>query len=107
MQPPFASSRTRSVDVKSFHETAGHDIGNETPTEILREGELCVELLSLYFDNFSDIHFLFEREAFLRSFIVDSCHKGIIYAMLALGIRCVEMAALLYGADSLDILTFN
>lgn len=83
------TSRPRHVHLQRFHDTGGHDIGTETPPEILREGELCVELLTLYFENYSDVHFMFDRDVFLREFPVDSYPKGIVYAMLALGIRYV------------------
>lgn len=41
----------------------------------------------LYFDNFSDVHYMFNQDAFVKS--VEHCEipKVILYAVLALGIR--------------------
>lgn len=67
----------------------GHDIGTGSPAEILREGELTYELLLLYFENFSDIHFMFDQDVFLRQFALGEIPKVILYSMMALGIKYV------------------
>lgn len=66
---------------------ARFDIGNGTAAEILREGDLTRRLLVLYFDNFSDIHFMFDQETFLREFALGDVPKATLYTMMALGIR--------------------
>lgn len=66
---------------------SGYDIGTGTPSEILREGELSKELLMLYFSNFSDIHFMFDEERFLREFDLGEIQQVVLYAMMALGIK--------------------
>ena len=65
----------------------GHDIGAGTPSEILREGELTYELILLYFSNFDDIHFMFDKDIFLRQLALGEVPKVILYSMMALGIR--------------------
>jgi hypothetical protein len=73
---------------------SGYDIGTGTPSEILREGELSKELLMLYFANFSDIHFMFDEERFVREFDLGEIQKVVLYAMMALGIKCVVLRAI-------------
>ena len=53
----------------------------------LREGGLTKELLRLYFTNFSDIHFLFDEEHFLREFDLGEIRQVVLFAMMALGIK--------------------
>jgi hypothetical protein len=47
----------------------------------------------LYFANFSDIHFMFDEERFLREFDLGEIQKVVLYAMMALGIKCVVLRA--------------
>jgi hypothetical protein len=68
----------------------GHDIGSGSPAEILREGELTYELLLLYFENFSDIHFMFDKDVFLRKFVLGEIPKVILYSLMALGVKYVR-----------------
>jgi hypothetical protein len=70
-----------------MHEIPGLDIGAGTPSEILREGEFTQSLLLLYFSNFSDVHFMFDEELFLRQVVMGQVPKIILYAMMALSIR--------------------
>lgn len=74
--------------------TRGYDIGHGTPAEILRENELSQELLVLYFDQFSDIHWMFDRETFLAEFPQGGASKMVLYAMMALAIRSVSLLPL-------------
>lgn len=74
--------------------TRGYDIGHGTPAEILRENELSQELLILYFDQFSDIHWMFDRETFLVEFPQGGASKMVLYAMMALAIRLVSLSHL-------------
>lgn len=74
--------------------TRGYDIGHGTPAEILRENELSQELLVLYFDQFSDIHWMFDRETFLAEFPQGGASKMVLYAMMALAIRLVSFLPL-------------
>ncbi|KAL4874019.1 hypothetical protein BDV12DRAFT_191889 [Aspergillus spectabilis] len=66
---------------------SGFDIGTGTPSELLREGELTQTLLLLYFQNFNDIHFMFDQTIFLRRFVLGDVPKILLFAMMALGIR--------------------
>ncbi|KAL3454355.1 hypothetical protein BJX65DRAFT_260378 [Aspergillus insuetus] len=66
---------------------SGLDIGTGTASEILREGELTQTLLSLYFQNFHDIHFMFDQTIFLRRFALGDVPKVLLFAIMALGIR--------------------
>lgn len=75
---------------KSGRRLPQYDIGDGTPQEILREYELSREILKLYFDNFSDVHFMFHQETFLQEFGRGGIPKVILYAMLALGIRYLQ-----------------
>lgn len=65
----------------------GYDIGNGTAPEILRESELTRDLLELYFENFGDIHFMFDKDLFLRQFALGEAPKILVYSMMALGIK--------------------
>ncbi|RDW77442.1 hypothetical protein BP6252_05495 [Coleophoma cylindrospora] len=67
--------------------SSGFDIGEGTPAEILREGELTYELLLLYFNNFSDIHFMFDRDSFMRQVAIGEVPKVILYGMMALSVK--------------------
>ncbi|KAL4885198.1 hypothetical protein BJY04DRAFT_214536 [Aspergillus karnatakaensis] len=66
---------------------SGLDIGTGTPSELLREGQLTQTLLLLYFQNFNDIHFMFDQTIFLRRFVLGDVPKVLLFAMMALGIR--------------------
>lgn len=79
----------RGIEAGLDEDIPRHDIGGGTPVEILRESELTQELLLLYFDNFSDIHFMFDQETFLRELALGETSKLIIYSILALSIRYV------------------
>jgi hypothetical protein len=75
-----------------YHQSGGqngHDIGSGTPAEILREGELTHELLLLYFENFCDIHFMFDKDVFLRQYALGEIPKVILYSIMALSIKYV------------------
>jgi hypothetical protein len=90
--PPAAtkwpsSSSSQPSSYRLTHEIPGLDIGTGKPSEILREGEFTQSLLLLYFSNFSDVHFLFDEELFLRQFAVGQVPQLILYAMMALSIR--------------------
>ncbi len=74
---------------------AGNDIGSGTPAEILREGELVHELVLLYFNNFGDVHFMFDKDSFLRQLAMGEASKMILYAMMALGIKQVTLPQIL------------
>lgn len=67
--------------------SGGFDIGEGTPAEILREGELTYELLLLYFSNFSDIHFMFDKDSFMRQVAIGEIPKVILYGMMALSVK--------------------
>lgn len=81
------NSATPGLRYRLVEPQAGYDIGSGTPPEILRESELVQELLLLYFNNFSDIHFMFDRDSFLRQLAVGEAPKVILYSMMALGIK--------------------
>ncbi|KAL2799428.1 hypothetical protein BJX66DRAFT_322276 [Aspergillus keveii] len=66
---------------------SGLDVGTGTASEILREGELTQTLVLLYFQNFHDIHFMFDQTIFLRRFALGDIPKVLLYAIMALGIR--------------------
>ncbi|CEL05689.1 hypothetical protein ASPCAL06806 [Aspergillus calidoustus] len=66
---------------------SGLDIGTGTASEILREGELTQTLLLLYFQNFHDIHSMFDQTIFLRRFALGDIPKVLLFAIMALGIR--------------------
>lgn len=66
-----------------------YDIGSGEPAEILREYELCKEIMILYFENFSDVHYMFHQETFLQAYSRCDIPKVILYAVLALGIRYI------------------
>jgi hypothetical protein len=91
--PQSVGTTARGADVAPrstyhlTHEISGLDIGTGQPSEILREGEFTQSLLLLYFSNFSDVHFMFDEELFLRQFAVGEVPKIILYAMMALSIR--------------------
>lgn len=88
--PPVSVRESTASTQPSYrltHELPGLDIGAGRPPEILREGEFTQSLLLLYFSNFSDVHFLFDEELFLRQFAVGEVPKIILYAMMALSIR--------------------
>ena len=72
-----------------MYQLGGHDIGAGTPREILRENEFTAELIRLYFSNFSDIHYMFDQETFLRQFVIGEAPKVLLFAMMSLGIRYV------------------
>lgn len=72
-----------------MNRAASYDIGDGTPAEILREWELSREILKLYFENFSDVHFMFDEDTFMDDFNRGGVPKIILYALLALGIRFV------------------
>jgi hypothetical protein len=57
------------------------------PKDILREEELVVKLLQLYFANYSDVHFMFDKESFLRNFSKGEVSKLILYSIIALSVR--------------------
>ncbi|RDW74543.1 fungal specific transcription factor domain-containing protein [Aspergillus mulundensis] len=67
--------------------TSGLDVGTGTPAELLREAELTQTLLSLYFQNFNDIHFMFDQTIFLRRYVLGDIPKVLLFAIMALGIR--------------------
>ncbi|KAM5341876.1 hypothetical protein ACJ41O_014907 [Fusarium nematophilum] len=69
------------------HEIPHLDIGTGHPSDILREAEFVHSLILLYFGNFSDVHFMFEEELFLRQFAVGEVPKVVLYSMMALSIR--------------------
>ncbi|KAL2833973.1 hypothetical protein BJY01DRAFT_253301 [Aspergillus pseudoustus] len=66
---------------------SGLDIGTGTASELLREGELTQTLLLLYFQNFNDIHFMFDQTIFMRRFVLGDIPKVLLFAIMALGIR--------------------
>ncbi|BCS30064.1 Zn(II)2Cys6 transcription factor [Aspergillus puulaauensis] len=66
---------------------SGLDIGTGTPSELLREAELTRTLLLLYFQNFNDIHFMFDQTIFLRRYVLGDIPKVLLFAIMALGIR--------------------
>lgn len=68
---------------------SGLDIGTGTPSELLREAELTRTLLLLYFQNFNDIHFMFDQTIFLRRYVLGDIPKVLLFAIMALGIRWV------------------
>ncbi|KAH6975215.1 fungal-specific transcription factor domain-containing protein [Ilyonectria sp. MPI-CAGE-AT-0026] len=68
-------------------ETPGLDFGRGRPEDVLREGEFTHSLILLYFSNFSDIHFMFDEELFLKDFAVGQVPKLILYSIMALSIR--------------------
>lgn len=63
------------------------DIGTGTPEEVFREIELLRDLVTRYFTNFSDTHFMFDKECFLRELDVGGVPRVIVYSMMALGVR--------------------
>lgn len=63
------------------------DVGYGTPSELIREGELTHSLILLYFDNFSDIHFMFDQVSLLRQYALGTIPKVILFSIMALGIR--------------------
>jgi hypothetical protein len=75
------------ISYRLTHEIPGLDIGAGRPSEILREGEFTQSLLLLYFSNFSDVHFMFDEELFLRQTVMNQVPHLILYAMMALSIR--------------------
>ncbi|KAF7557702.1 hypothetical protein G7Z17_g398 [Cylindrodendrum hubeiense] len=68
-------------------ETLGLDFGRGRPEDVLREGEFTHSLMLLYFSNFSDVHFMFDEELFLKDFAVGQVPKIILYSIMALSIR--------------------
>ena len=94
-QEPFHGLEN-DIDEGSF----SYDIGNGTPAEILREADLTRDLLLLYFSNFSDVHFMFDKSSFLRQVALGEIPKAILYAMMALGIKCVVLANLYYCSST-------
>ncbi|KAF4455278.1 NAD-P-binding [Fusarium albosuccineum] len=87
--PSHASppARTTPAAYRLSRETLGLDFGRGRPEQILREGEFTHSLILLYFTNFSDIHFMFDEELFLRDFALGQVPKLILYSMMALSIR--------------------
>ncbi|KAJ3531799.1 hypothetical protein NM208_g8719 [Fusarium decemcellulare] len=80
-------SPTTPAAYRLSRETLGLDFGRGRPEQILREGEFTHSLILLYFTNFSDIHFMFDEELFLRDFALGQVPKLILYSMMALSIR--------------------
>ncbi|KAF5008157.1 hypothetical protein FDECE_5551 [Fusarium decemcellulare] len=80
-------NRTTPAAYRLSRETLGLDFGRGRPEQILREGEFTHSLILLYFTNFSDIHFMFDEELFLRDFALGQVPKLILYSMMALSIR--------------------
>lgn len=76
---------------------SGLDIGTGTPSELLREAELTRTLLLLYFQNFNDIHFMFDQTIFLRRYVLGDVPKVLLFAVMALGIRWVVIYTVLIG----------
>lgn len=70
-------------------ETPGLDFGRGRPEDVLREGEFTHSLILLYFSNFSDMHFMFDEELFLKDFATGQVPKLILYSIMALSIRYV------------------
>lgn len=88
---PFANgAQTQSPTAYQLNqETPGLDFGRGRPEDVLREGEFTHSLILLYFSNFSDIHFMFDEELFLKDFAVGQVPKLILYPIMALSIRYV------------------
>lgn len=76
---------------KAFNNHTPYDIGTGTPAEILRENELVREVLVLYFNNFSDIHFMFDQDTLLTDLVQGDAPKIILLAIMALGIKSVSI----------------
>ncbi|KAH6995148.1 fungal-specific transcription factor domain-containing protein [Ilyonectria destructans] len=86
--PTANSAQAQSPAVYQLNqETPGLDFGRGRPEDVLREGEFTHSLILLYFSNFSDIHFMFDEELFLKDFAVGQVPKLILYSIMALSIR--------------------
>ncbi|PSN66885.1 hypothetical protein BS50DRAFT_377225 [Corynespora cassiicola Philippines] len=81
----MGSSGTRTF--APLGQNSALDVGYGTSAELLREGELTQTLLVLYFDNFSDIHFLFEQTMMLRHYALGLVPRVVLLSMMALGVR--------------------
>ncbi|KAH7152677.1 fungal-specific transcription factor domain-containing protein, partial [Dactylonectria macrodidyma] len=93
---PQPSQRSHNLSAPSaqspvaYHlnqDTHDLDFGRGRPEDILREGEFTHSLILLYFSNFSDVHFMFDEELFLKDYAVGQTPKLILYSMMALSIR--------------------
>ncbi|KAH8658183.1 fungal-specific transcription factor domain-containing protein [Xylariales sp. PMI_506] len=69
------------------HDTPILDIARGRPEDILRETEFTRSLILLYFSHFSDFHFMFDEELFLRQYLVGEMPEVILYSVMALSIR--------------------
>ncbi|KAL2814386.1 hypothetical protein BDW59DRAFT_154422 [Aspergillus cavernicola] len=91
LPPQFSALPGHDTDIhmglQLSSSNSGLDVGTGTPSELLREGELTQTLLLLYFQNFNDIHFMFDQTIFLRRFVLGDIPKVLLFAMMALGIR--------------------
>lgn len=75
----------RTFPLASTHSAL--DVGSGSAAELLREGELTQTLIILYFDNFSDIHFMFDQISLLRQYALGTIPKVILLSIMALGVR--------------------
>ena len=80
-----------TVPLASYHSAL--DVGSGSAAELLREGELTQSLLLLYFDNFGDIHFMFDQISLLRQYALGTVPNVILLSMMALGVRSVSPPA--------------
>jgi hypothetical protein len=76
-----------------------YDIGSGSPAEVIRETDLVRELIIEYFENYSDIHFLFDQQCFLRDFDLGETPKLVLYAIMALAVRLVKPYDIFYFAE--------
>lgn len=89
-KPPVPIGPDPPIPGQTFPLSGTHsafDVGYGSPYEILREGELLQSLILLYFNNFGDVHFMFDQSSFLRQYALGNVPKVVLFSMMALGIR--------------------
>lgn len=87
------TNTTRRNEYRLTYDSPVLDIVRGRPQDLLREQEFAHSLLLLYFNHFSDVHFLFDEDLFLRDYAVGQVPEVLLFAIMALAIRYVPSTA--------------